>query len=333
MPRFSIIVPVYNVEEYLDECVQSVISQTFMDWELLLVDDGSPDGCPAMCDNYAALDSRIKALHKKNGGLSDARNVGLDVASGDYALFLDSDDFWGQKNALERLEERIKTVNADIVIFGCTDFNIKTGEVIVSRSGYDLELFSKGNKKDVLHYLFSTKMLPGGATIFAFKRSIIENNMIRFKVGIQDEDYDFVLGVFLYAESIDAIDDPFYMYRHGRTGSITGSANVKMIYGIEYTVNKWLPIALEIDDEVIKKDYLNYIAFIYSTGYVVCGRMHDETRKEALEIMKKYKNVLKYAYWKKPVITRYAVSVLGVGLFSRLASVYYDKTHIQTVNR
>lgn len=89
----SIIVPVYNVEPYLDRCVRSILAQSYADWELILVDDGSPDRCPEMCDAYATKDKRIKVVHKSNGGLSDARNHGLNVATGDYVLFVDSDDY------------------------------------------------------------------------------------------------------------------------------------------------------------------------------------------------------------------------------------------------
>ena len=328
MPKFSIIVPVYNVEKYLDECVQSVINQTFTDWELLLVDDGSKDGCPRMGDEYCKDDRRIKAFHKENGGLSDARNYGLEHATGSYVLFLDSDDYWSQTNGLELLFEQIEKYNSDIVIFGCTDFNNVTGEVKISRTGYDLDFIRSSSKKEILHYLLSTKMLPGGVTIFAFNREIAVSNSLRFKVGIQDEDYDFVLGVFYYSNIISAINDPFYMYRHNRKGSITSTSNIKMIYGIEYTINKWLTFSKQIEDDVIRKDYLNYIAFIYSTGFVVCGRMDKKMRKEALKIMNKYKSVLKYSYWKKPTITRYAIKLAGTNLFSVLAAKYFDKTHI-----
>ncbi|MGM9652762.1 MAG: glycosyltransferase family 2 protein [Eubacteriales bacterium] len=93
MPEISIIVPVYNVEKYLKRCIDSILSQTFTDFELILVDDGSPDGCPAICDEYAQQDSRIRVIHKENGGLSDARNAGLEVAIGKFIGFVDSDDF------------------------------------------------------------------------------------------------------------------------------------------------------------------------------------------------------------------------------------------------
>ena len=92
-PLLSIIVPVYKVENYLQKCIDSILAQTFTDFELILVEDGSPDGCPALCDAAAAKDARIRVLHQKNGGLSAARNAGLDVARGEWIGFVDSDDY------------------------------------------------------------------------------------------------------------------------------------------------------------------------------------------------------------------------------------------------
>ena len=92
MPKISVIIPVYKVERYLDACVASVTGQTYTNLEIILVDDGSPDRCPAMCDAWAEKDPRIRVIHRKNGGLSAARNSGLDVCTGDYITFVDSDD-------------------------------------------------------------------------------------------------------------------------------------------------------------------------------------------------------------------------------------------------
>ena len=89
----SVIVPVYDVEKYLDRCVESIVNQTYQNLEIILVDDGSPDNCPAMCDNWAEKDSRIKVIHKKNGGLSDARNAGMEIVTGEFIGFVDSDDW------------------------------------------------------------------------------------------------------------------------------------------------------------------------------------------------------------------------------------------------
>lgn len=327
MKKFSVIVPVYNVEKYLDECIMSVINQTYKDWELILVDDGSPDACPKICDRYASEDSRIKAVHKENGGLSDARNCGLDNAKGEFVLFLDSDDYWNQNDALEKLNNKIIENNFDLVIFGCTDFNNETNEVYVSRSNYDIEKIENDNKDEALHYLLSTKQLPGGSTVFTFRRSIVEDNSLRFKTGIQDEDYDFVLGVFLNSDKYTAIDDPFYMYRQGRSDSITSTSSIKMIYGIDYTIEKWTVKCNSIKNETIRKDVLNYLAYMYCTGFVLCGRMDKITRQKALKIMKKNKYVLNYAYWMRPRLIKYICNLLGFNMFSLIVTRYYDLLH------
>ncbi len=113
-PLISIIVPVYNVEQYLDKCVESIVNQTYKNLEIILVDDESPDTCPVMCDEWAKKDSRIKVIHKKNGGVSSARNSALDIASGDYIAFADSDD-WLEQNMYKILVDYAVEYDADIV--------------------------------------------------------------------------------------------------------------------------------------------------------------------------------------------------------------------------
>ena len=103
MPEFSIIVPIYKVEKYLEICIDSIIGQSFCDFELILVDDGSPDTCGEICDRYSSSDTRVKVVHKENGGLSSARNAGLDIATGKYVIFIDSDDFWDDARTGRRL--------------------------------------------------------------------------------------------------------------------------------------------------------------------------------------------------------------------------------------
>ena len=120
-PLISVIVPIYNVEDYLDRCVDSIINQTYKNLEIILVDDGSPDNCPKMCDDYAKIDNRIKVVHKENGGLSDARNAGMKVATGEYVSFIDSDDYV----SLDFYETLLQTMidnDSDIVECGVVKF-------------------------------------------------------------------------------------------------------------------------------------------------------------------------------------------------------------------
>ena len=111
--KISVIVPIYNVEPYLHRCVDSLLLQTYQDFELILIDDGSTDNCGMICDEYAALDDRIRVIHKLNGGLSDARNVGLEIATGEYIAFVDSDD-WVARDYLECLFVTLCETGADI---------------------------------------------------------------------------------------------------------------------------------------------------------------------------------------------------------------------------
>ena len=113
--KISVIIPVYKVEKYLKRCVESVVNQTYKNIEIILVNDGSPDKCGEICDKYARIDSRIKVIHKENGGLSSARNAGLDIASGDYIMFVDSDD-WISEVSLEKLYDYIEA-DYDIINF------------------------------------------------------------------------------------------------------------------------------------------------------------------------------------------------------------------------
>lgn len=118
MSKFSVIVPIYKVEKYVRKCIESILSQTYEDYELILVDDGSPDNCPSICDEYAEKDRRIIVIHKSNGGLVSARNIGVQTASGDYICYVDGDD-WIQNNFLETIYNRgISQDNPDMVVFG-----------------------------------------------------------------------------------------------------------------------------------------------------------------------------------------------------------------------
>ena len=114
---FSIIIPVYNVERYLNKCIESVVKQTYKNFEIILVDDGSPDSCPRICDEWAKKDDRIVVIHKGNGGLSSARNAGIKRAKGQYIGFIDSDDYWTESNFLEKIKDIVTENSVDVILF------------------------------------------------------------------------------------------------------------------------------------------------------------------------------------------------------------------------
>lgn len=146
MPEISIIVPVYKVEQYLDRCVNSILNQTFTDFELILVDDGSPDRCPQMCEEWAKKDSRIKVIHKKNGGLSSARNAALKIFLGEYVIFVDSDD-WLEKDAIEILYKNLKDTESDISIGAFV--RAKSQNILTNNPDNIIEVYSRDEYLDM----------------------------------------------------------------------------------------------------------------------------------------------------------------------------------------
>lgn len=185
MPKVSIIVPIYNVEKYLDRCMQSLLGQTLKDIEIIMVDDGSPDNCPKMCDEYAKKDERVKVIHKKNAGLGMARNSGLDIATGEYVAFVDSDDYV-DISAYERMYESVKRLNADAVFSG-----IKTE----TASGVWIEEETDGsetllNKEKTYEFVLGMVANPPGVkeerahsmSVWhsLYKKEIIDKNQLRF---------------------------------------------------------------------------------------------------------------------------------------------------------
>ena len=141
-PFFSIIVPIYKVEKYIMQCVNSILEQTFSDYELILVDDGSPDSCPLICDQLKERNSKIKVIHKQNGGVSSARNLGLKHANGKYVCFVDSDDYYSRKDALQVIKNELDNSNADVLILKAQE--ISTQDDVV------LECKEKSSTKDIL---------------------------------------------------------------------------------------------------------------------------------------------------------------------------------------
>ena len=216
MPLFSIIVPVYNVEKYINKCVDSVLSQTFEDFELILVDDGSPDNCPAICDEYEKKDARVKVIHKQNGGLINARKSGLKIANGEYIGFVDGDD-WIEPDTYENFAKMIKKYSPDMVL---SDFYFDDeNELINSKQLFEQEFYDKSALKEKLYpkMLFSGIYYKFGVNPCCwskvYKKELIEKNLPQVDGKIKmGEDAAFTYPCLLDAESAATVKKPSYHY-------------------------------------------------------------------------------------------------------------------------
>lgn len=259
---FSIIVPVYHVEKYLPRCVDSLIAQTYEDIEIILVDDGSDDCCPEMCDEYAGRDRRIKVVHKTNGGLSDARNAGLDIANGDYVIFVDSDDYI-ERDTCHNLLKFIKN-----------DIDIIIGDAVVEGGIDRLEHISESSVLDGKTYLlkaFEVGRAPMAAWLNIYRRAFLNRYGLRFKVGILHEDEQFTPRAFLHANRISVSGIKFYHYII-REDSITTKKNKrKNLIDFYSTCEELEQVYRSVSNKRLKKLLLNSLVSKYLTLYVTAN--------------------------------------------------------------
>lgn len=215
--KFSIVVPVYKAEKYVSACIESIVNQTYNNLEIILVDDGSPDNCPAICDEWAAKDSRIKVIHKKNEGSVAARKTGFSAATGDYVGFADCDD-WIDKDMYQKIYDSLKKYNSDCVItqfyFAFADRNLKS-DYLLDKAFY--------SREDIEKSIFPNMVFKGQYYRFGifpncwskvFKREIIEKHIydVDNKIRMGD-DAAFVFPCLMECSSISFIDEPLYYYR------------------------------------------------------------------------------------------------------------------------
>lgn len=225
MPELSIIVPVYKVEKYLPKCIDSILAQTFRDYELILIDDGSPDNCGTICDEYAAKDDRIIVIHQKNQGVSAARNAGLDIARGTYLGFVDSDD-WIEPEMYETMISTAKEKQVDVVICGINYYE-ENGTYI--RSGLTGEDTYQGEQMLISLYGMPNP-LGGGCCNKVIKSAIVSE--CRFRVDIaMAEDWLFLFDCFHYCQNGIKLPKALYNVCE-RTDSATRCGDINLSYQV-----------------------------------------------------------------------------------------------------
>ena len=256
MAEISVIIPVYNVEKYLERCLDTVISQTFEDIEIICVNDGSTDNSREILEDYKNKDSRIIVLDKENGGLSSARNAGMAIATGNYISFIDSDD-WVGLTFLEKLYKNITTFGTDISICGVHQYNEVTQKVNDSVPYFTLKYFDDSfeNKvfsyEDTKHFLMDVPVMAWNKL---YKKSFLDEYNAKFPEGLIWEDGPFFFSIFFKTKKVSIIRDLLYYYRINRKGSIVqrgGKPFIDIIDVVELMYNsiKDLPCFDEIKNE------------------------------------------------------------------------------------
>ena len=282
-PLISVIIPVYKVEKYFERCVRSVQAQLYKNLEIILVNDGSPDNCGAMCDHFACTDSRIHVIHKKNGGLSSARNAGLDIIRGEYVAFVDSDD-WIEPEMIGYLYSRMLTEAAQI---SCCGIALCTDDGILSYLNSDLTDEETLNTKDALKELTYNKRITNSVNDKLYHRSVFES--LRFREGILYEDAQIQPFCIDQVTKVTYCAKPLYNYYQAGTSILRSNFTLRRLDMIRWSEER---IAL------YREKYPDLVDFALAAHTVLCthlvyrGRHCVEFRNKADELCSSLRKIL-----------------------------------------
>ena len=321
MIKLSIIIPMYNTEPYIDALLKALAPQLTPEVELIVVDDGSTDGSGEICEEYAQKSGRVKVIHQENAGQAVARNMGTEIAQGEYLIYIDSDDYICDKAFLSKLAFKVQT-RADVILYGYKKFfesNKTFGKDICTYP----ELDGKDNEQ-VIRLLLDTDMYTGCPWNKAIKRSFIQRNNIRFTPKMISEDTDWFLQVVVRAKTYTAINEAFLVYRQ-REGSTSHAPKIKSLTDNLHILETWPKRFEEYGvSESLKNSLISVLAKYYANLLVLYIRFSSKEARPYYGRVKALKYLLKYSQTKRAKIVRFASSIVGLKL-SLLALRILDK--------
>lgn len=310
-PFLSIVVPVYNVEKYIHQCIDSILKQDFKDYELIIVDDGSPDNCPQICDEYSRKDARITVIHKENGGVSNARNTGIEHSNGKYIYFVDSDD-WLEPYSLKKLCDIALVTNADVVFTDCIERfeSGKENRVFLFSKSFttsDKNLISQ-IQKAVLCHKKNPFFVQGADNAYPapwsklIKREIVISNSIRFDPyvkGVYDDGL-FTEEVLEHTNSVSYSKVCTYNYRI-LTSSIVHAFREDMVEKFEKNCEKMNDFISKYNkgQDFILSEYARRIAYLSS--FMSAYYFSEDNTKSKKEVYEDLKNTLNKSPWKEAI--------------------------------
>lgn len=316
----SIVIPIYKVEKYIKVCVESVLRQSYQNLEIVLVEDGSPDQCPSICDEFQKKDERVRVIHKENGGLSDARNAGIQEATGDYLLFLDGDDFWDDVDAVKHLIERIQQTKADVLNFSYKKYMEDTNEQIPYFHNVESMPMSCATKEEQLEYIMGRSLYIASACNKMIRRDLFEKDMY-FRKGIYSEDIDWCTRLLLYAHSFDFVCENFYCYRQ-RQDSIRHTISDKKCQDLKNNIIDSIQMIENVQEEW-KTFIYPFAAFQYATFFMVQAQA-ENVQNECIKALKQYQWILKWhGTNKKVTCLYYGTKMLGYHNMCRLIRLIF----------
>ena len=276
----SLIIPVYKVEKYLEKCIQSVINQTYENLQIILVDDGSPDNCGKICDEYAKKDHRIEVIHKSNGGLSDARNKGLEIAKGEYIGFVDSDDYI-EADMYEVLYNLLKQYNADVSI--CNFYTVSQGKISIKNADNGINEY---NRIEILKEILLDKNIQSYAWNKLYKKELFDE--IKYPVGKKYEDIGTTFYLLEKCNKVVVTGKPEYYYINRQDSIVNNVTETTITDYIELIMQRYDYIEENIKElSSYNKDYLKRILKTAEQDIKNLNEVGDYTKRKYEELYNK----------------------------------------------
>lgn len=324
--KFSIVVPIYNVEKYLEQCIESVLNQSYTNFELILVDDGSFDTCPSTCDQYAEKDHRIKVIHKKNAGLPAARNSGIKMAQGDYLMHLDADDFWDLQY-LSKLNIIIEESPKD-VYFGNSRYDYYSEDNCRKTVLYNIDTLKNKKINEIIsHFFYKNNQMPSGAWHNVYRTAFVKENNLFFSEELTwSEDADNFFNVLTYAKSIGFFDYTFYYYRRSNISAMTKNITAKNLLSNLAVSKKWFWYFEQSD---YTEETRGIVKQRFAKGYLCMTKflafLNKEDFDEVVKEMKNNKDIIKDASGMQCIALRFLNSILGYRTTSKIINLVIGK--------
>lgn len=321
MCKLSVIVPIYNAEKYLRQCVDSIVKQNLDDIEVILVDDGSPDRCPEICDEYVSRYSYFKVIHKSNGGVSSARNVGITNSIGEYIVFIDSDDWWNPNVDMNKVVSyAFQNQQIDIIVFNIIHYI--EGEGTYKRT--ENQLFSRIPTDSVENYysfLVSNGNMQVAPINKIIKREFLAKNNLYFKDGIKSEDNEWMIRVLRCLSTVGVIDEPIYIYRYRRIGSLSNTIQRKNIEDLLDMIDASIQYTNTYSSERgnIELSYCSYLWFMTLGLLSKCSKADQTALKKRFQ---QCATVCKYGVSKKARISNITYRIFGYYLTIHILGGY-----------
>lgn len=321
VPFFSIIAAVYNVAPYLRKCVGSILAQGSKNYELILVDDGSTDGSADICDMFAEKYARVRVIHKKNGGLSSARNAGIRKALGTYVLFADGDDFIAA-DSLEKIQKSIQNSGLpDVVFLKGRKVFAERGTSVPMEDGISSAVCRMG-QKEIHAYLAALPKFPASACTKAVRRSMFADGTLYFRENLLCEDLEWSPRLFLSMTSAGCCDSDYYCYRQGRQGSISNTSSEKKAMDVLSIIQSWNRCAKRTGDEQERQMICSLMEYAFRHLMLNYSSVSRVRRREYRRRVRQNAWILHTRTDAASRLIAYSYHLIGICLTGKLLKIY-----------